>query len=60
MFFISTISLLLVWRVNVALLSALAAKESSVATLGAGPSKTFNGKELSQDAVIWVQVRNVK
>ena len=28
--------------------------------LGAGPSKTFNGKELSQDAVIWVQARDMK
>ena len=28
--------------------------------LGAGPDKEFNGKELSQDAVIWVQARDMK
>ncbi len=27
--------------------------------LGAGPEKTFKGKELSQDAVIWVQARDM-
>ncbi len=28
--------------------------------LGAGPDKKFKGKELSQDAVIWVQARDMK
>lgn len=28
--------------------------------LGAGPAKEFKGKELSQDAVIWVQARDMK
>ena len=28
--------------------------------LGVGPQKTHNGKELSQDAVIWVQARDMK
>ena len=28
--------------------------------LGAGPDKEFKGKELSQDAVIWVQARDMK
>ena len=28
--------------------------------LGAGPDKEYNGKELSQDAVIWVQARDME
>ncbi len=28
--------------------------------LGAGPAKAFNGKKLSQDAVIWVEVTDMK
>ena len=28
--------------------------------LGVGPDKVFNEKELSQDAVIWVQTRDMK
>lgn len=28
--------------------------------LGVGPAKEYNGKELSQDAVIWVQARDMK
>ena len=28
--------------------------------LGAGPAKEHNGKELSQDAVIWIQARDMK
>ncbi len=28
--------------------------------LGAGPDTEFNGKELSQDAVIWIQARDMK
>jgi cobalt/nickel transport protein len=28
--------------------------------LGAGPDKEYKGKELSQDAVIWVQARDMK
>ncbi len=30
------------------------------AALGSGPQKEFKGKELSQDAVIWVQARDMK
>ncbi len=30
------------------------------AALGAGPDKEYKGKELSQDAVIWVQARDMK
>ncbi|PID42406.1 MAG: nickel transporter [Gammaproteobacteria bacterium] len=30
------------------------------AALGVGPEKTYKGKELSQDAVIWVQAHEVK
>ncbi len=28
--------------------------------LGVGPATTFNGKDLSQDAVIWIQARDMK
>ncbi len=28
--------------------------------LGAGPEDTYKGKELSQDAVIWVQARDME
>jgi cobalt/nickel transport protein len=31
-----------------------------VAALGAGPTTTFKGKNLSQDAVIWVQATDMK
>ncbi len=30
-----------------------------IAALGAGPDTEYEGKELSQDAVIWIQARNV-
>ena len=30
------------------------------AALGVGPQKEYNGKELSQDAVIWVQAVDMK
>jgi cobalt/nickel transport protein len=28
--------------------------------LGVGPAKEYKGKELSQDAVIWIQARDMK
>ncbi|MCG8332935.1 MAG: DUF4198 domain-containing protein, partial [Proteobacteria bacterium] len=30
------------------------------AALGVGPDKTYKGKELSQDAVIWIRASDLK
>jgi cobalt/nickel transport protein len=31
-----------------------------ICALGVGPQKTFKGKELSQDAVLWIQVTDMR